>query len=382
MQLGIDASNIRAGGGVTHLVEILKAADPLDHGFERVILWGGMSILNRVADRSWLTKVRDPMLDGILPLRVWWQRFKLERLAREAGCNGLLVPGGSYCGSFRAFVTMSRNMLPFEPYESARFGTSWPRLRYRLLHRSQSSTFLRAQGVIFLSNYARNTVKATLAGEIKNEAGIPHGVDNRFFHQPHQQRDISEYSFHNPFRILYVSIINFYKHQWNVAKAISKLRKNGLPLEIDFVGPAYPPALRRLKTIISNLDPAGEYIHYRGPVPYEQLHEIYHKADAFIFASSCENLPNILLEAMASGLPIACSNRGPMPEVLGDSGVYFDPEKPGEIADSLSKLILNLDLRSSFAQGAYDRATQYSWTRCANQTFQFLARIARESANA
>jgi len=44
---------------------------------------------------------------------------------------------------------------------------------------------------------------------------------------------------------------------------------------------------------------------------------------------------NILVEAMASGLPIACSNRGPMPEVLGDAGVYFDPEDPHDIARAL-----------------------------------------------
>ena len=35
-------------------------------------------------------------------------------------------------------------------------------------------------------------------------------------------------------------------------------------------------------------------------------------------------MPNTLVEAMASGLPIACSDRGPMPEVLGDGGVLFD----------------------------------------------------------
>lgn len=40
MILGIDASNIRAGGGVTHLVELLRAANPSVHGFEKVIVWG------------------------------------------------------------------------------------------------------------------------------------------------------------------------------------------------------------------------------------------------------------------------------------------------------------------------------------------------------
>ena len=66
-------------------------------------------------------------------------------------------------------------------------------------------------------------------------------------------------------------------------------------------------------------------------IPYHELHSEYKDADLGVFASSCENLPIILIEKMASGLPIACSNKGPMPEVLGSAGVYFDPENSYEI---------------------------------------------------
>ena len=58
-----------------------------------------------------------------------------------------------------------------------------------------------------------------------------------------------------------------------------------------------------------------------------------------LFASSCENLPNILLETMGARLPIACSNRQPMPEILGEGGEYFDPEKSDTIYDAIIKLI-------------------------------------------
>jgi len=377
--LGIDASNIRAGGGVTHLVELLRAAEPQEFGFDRVIVWGGESTLDVIEDRPWLDKGHEPLLDHALPIRVYWQRFKLARLARLARCTLLFVPGGSYGGSFRPFVTMCQNMLPFELSEASRFGFSWPGLRYRLLNRSQSSTFLRAQGLIFLSDYARDVVKGAPNGELARDVVIPHGVDARFLCQPREQKDISDYSAGNPFRILYVSIVNLYKHQWNVAEAVSELRGSGFPVEIDFVGPAYPRALRRLKVAMSSIDPAGEYIHYTSSVPFDRLHSRYQQADAFVFASSCENLPNILLEAMASGLPIACSNRGPMPETLGNAGVYFDPEMPNEIAGSLRELITDSALRTRLAHAAYARAMNYSWSRCANETFSFLAQVAQES---
>jgi hypothetical protein len=113
MRLGIDASNIRAGGGVTHLVELLQASKPLEHGFEQVVVWAGRSTLEKIGDFRWLDKQYLPVLDRSLPSRIWWQRFSLQTLLIRNKCDLLFVPGGTYSGSFRPFVTMSRNLLPF-----------------------------------------------------------------------------------------------------------------------------------------------------------------------------------------------------------------------------------------------------------------------------
>lgn len=93
-------------------------------------------------------------------------------------------------------------------------------------------------------------------------------------------------------------------------------------------------------------------------------------------------MSNILLEAMAAGLPIACSNRGSMPEVLGDAGVYFDPEKPEDIVRALQELIDSPTLRTQKAKAAFERVKAYSWQRCASETFNFLAHVTvKESRN-
>jgi len=178
---------------------------------------------------------------------------------------------------------------------------------------------------------------------------------------------------------LYVSIVNLYKHQWHVAEAIGQLRAQGLPVAIDFVGAALRPALERLRRTMRRYDPEGTFIRYVGFVPYDDLHQVYHQADGFVFASSCENMPNILLEAMASGLPIACSNRGPMPEVLGEAGVYFDPEQPAEIAAAIRRLLEDPGLREQKAWLAYERAKSFTWERCARETFDFIAKVAHDT---
>jgi glycosyltransferase involved in cell wall biosynthesis len=377
MILGIDASNIRTGGGVTHLVELLRAAALPVHGFSRIVVWGGRATLARIEERAWLVKAHQPELDRRLPQRAYWQRFRLSELARSAGCDALFVPGGSYAGDFRPIVTMSRNLLPFEWRELRRFGWSWITLKSLLLRVVQARTFKHANGLIFLTRYARDAVLHVIGDSDGTTTIIPHGIDARFLHPPREQVALDRYSAQRPFRILYVSIVDVYKHQWQVAEAVAQLRRSGLPVTLNLVGPAYPPALKRLRDTLRRVDPAGEFIQYSGAVSHSILHELYAQQDVCVFASSCENMPNILLEGMASGLPIACSNRGPMPEVLGDAGVYFDPENAADIARALRELIASPDLRTRLTRAAFERVSAYSWQRCAAETFGFLADMAR-----
>lgn len=109
-----------------------------------------------------------------------------------------------------------------------------------------------------------------------------------------------------------------------------------------------------------------------GAAPYEEIPKKYHNASIFVFTSVCECCPNILLEAMASGLPIACSNRGPMKEFAKDGVKYLDPENPASIADAIGYLIEHHDYRKRLASRAYELSKKYTWADCAKQTFNFL----------
>jgi glycosyltransferase involved in cell wall biosynthesis len=381
MRLGIEAANLRAGGGLTHLTELLHSAEPEAHGFTEVIVWGGRRTLRELPDRPWLVKASPDGLDSSAMARAWWQRRGVAAAARAAGCDVLFVPGGSYAGNFRPFVTMSRNMQPFEPRELRRHGWSSMALRLRLLRRVQADAFRRADGLIFLTRYAQDVITALVKPLPEMTTIIPHGVDARFLQPPRPQLPLADYDSTRPFRILYVSIINFYKHQWHVAEAVARLRSEGLPVTLDLLGPAYPPALARLNRTLRHLDPDARYIRYRGAVERSTLPARYADADLCLFASSCENMPNILLEGMASGLPVACSKRGPMPEILGPAGVYFDPEDPPDIAVALRTLMQSAELRGKLAPQSFARAQDFSWHRCANETFEFLAQVARRSAS-
>lgn len=377
MILGIDASNIRGGGGVTHLLELLKSANPNQYGFEKVILWSGKLTLDRIENRDWLIKVEEPMLNKSLIHRVFWQKFILDKKAKENNCSLLFIPGSSYSGKFKPFATLSQNLLPFEIKEMMRYGISWQIIRLILLRIIQSSTFKNADGVIFLTNYARDCILKVIRKNKGLTAIIPHGINFEFESPVKEQKSIDKYSQDKPYKILYVSMIDRYKHQEVVSEAIVYLVQKGYPIQLDLVGPAYSPAFKTLEKKWKQLEVRKKNypIYYHGSVDYKNLKNWYKESDLFLFASSCENMPIILMEAMVAGLPIASSNLGPMPEVLQKNGVYFNPKDSMSIANSIESMIQSKELRQSLAMGSFNSIKKYSWKKCADETFHFFQQV-------
>jgi len=375
MVVGIDATNLRQGGGLTHLVEMLGAADPVSQGITKVRIFGDESTLDALADQSWLSKNPVKELEKSNLHRFFWRQTMLVPEFKRSGVDLIFLPGGGMPAGFAPFVTMSRNMLPFELRELNRYGLSFTLMRLYLLRWIQRRGFRHAAGTIFLTHYAMEAVRRVTGPLPGLTCTIPHGLSKRFRCPPRPQRPIGECSFSSPYRFVYVSIIDVYKHQWAVVEGIAKLRNEGFPVELHLAGAAYGPAMQKLKSAIARFDPDGSWVYYHGEVPYGKLHQIYEGSDAGIFASSCENMPNILLETMAAGLPVACSNRSPMPEILGDAGFYFDPEIPADIARALREMIVDPELRQRRGTLSYQKAGEFSWERCAEETFRFLAEV-------
>src|SRR5690606_33929802 len=164
-----------------------------------------------------------------------------------------------------------------------------------LLRREQARAFRWADGIIFLTRYAEARVRRCVRVEAPSRV-IEHGLDPRFRMPPRPARPLEACSEADPLRIVYVSIIDVYKHQWQVARAVASLRRRGLPVQVRFVGPAYPPALARLHAVLHAEDPEGRFLEYAGACEHGALPDEYRRADIAVMASSCEALPNVLIE--------------------------------------------------------------------------------------
>ena len=375
--IGIDASNLRAGGGRTHLVELLQAAAPHLRGIRRVVIWGSDATLAGLPRAPWLEALHVKALDGNLAARVAWQTRELPRLAHREDCL-LFAPGGRLPRTRQPTVVMCRNMLPFEATERRRF-PPLRRLRLEMLRYAQKRSFQRADGLIFLSDYARASVLRQMRRPPRRSIVIPHGVNARFRLAPRPARPVETFRPEAPFRVLYVSYLAPYKHQVEVAHAIARLRRR-IAIEIDFVGHADSRVdARKFDALRKELDPPGRWMRHHDAVPHAALTEFYANAECFVFASSCENLPNVLIEAMAAGLPIAYAARGPMPAIMGEAGESFDPESPASIAAAVERLALDWRIRERAAEDAYRLSAAFDWSVCAARTLDFLRQVAREA---
>lgn len=371
--MGVDATRIRSGGGIAHIKGLLGHTDPRDYGISEVHFWAHGALLEAIETAPWLIKHSVAVCEKSIFHQLVWQRFQLPREARTLGVAAMFnADAGSVC-TFLPAVTLSQDMLSFEPGEIERY--SWPskaRLRLEILRFVQLRRLKRSTAALFLTDHARQVIgRLTTLSETQV---IPHGIDQKFFGAADNRR---EFPREGPIRCLYVSNVAPYKHQWNVVEAIAMLRAgSGRDIRLSLVGGGHGRAMEKLKAALDRYDPDRQFVELSAFVPNDQIVDILRQSDLFIFASSCENLPITLLEAMASGIPIASSDRGPMPETLGPDGFYFDPEDTSSIALAVDKLISAQIHSDSCAGTAVKRARTFTWERTAQESWHLLASIA------
>lgn len=371
MVLLIDASNIQTGGGLTHLIEILRNVDANNYGFKKIMVCSSSQVLDKLEPRPWLEKYTHNYLNRNYFHRALWTNFILPELLKYN--NAFLFLIGSIRPNFNwPYVTICQNLLPLEWRELSRFGFSRTTARLILLRRLHLKAYANAMGVIFLTRYSHDVLPQKIKNHIKSFMVIPHGINHDVFNTSENKESKSEV-----FRILYISIINVYKHQDKVAQAVIELHKKGHSVQLNLVGPAYKSSLTKLNKVIKAAG-AGDYITYKDYLPYEKLAEVYKENDGFIFASSCETFGMILTEAMAMGMPIACSNRSSLPETMGDVPIYFDPENTESIEDAISVMLTNKGLRQELSAKSLARAKEFNWEKTAALTFGYIGKLALE----
>tara|TARA_A100001011_G_scaffold400077_2_gene512167 strand:+ start:6085 stop:7221 length:1137 start_codon:yes stop_codon:yes gene_type:complete len=373
--LAIDATSIVNTGGFTHLYHIIESFDEKFHPtIKKIIIYGSKNVLNRLPNHELINKQSHSFLNNGILFRLFFQFFILDWLLKKSKVDILLSTTGDFIGHFRPYVGISQNMLLYEKDFWKEIKSLKERIKLWINFNRQKKSFKGASGVIFISKYAKKFITKEIGLENKPSKIIHHGISPLFINY-NPKIKIQNQKGESTLKLIYVSTVHVYKNQWNVIDAIWQLRKKGIRISLTLIGPViYAPSGEKLFSKIKEKDPKGEFIKYIKEAPYKELPAYYFNHDAIIYASTCENMPNILIESMASGLPIACSDKEPMPEFLKGGGYYFDANSVNSIAQALITLIEDKDIKKKIIKNL-EEVRKLKWENTSKKTFSFVTGI-------
>ena len=111
--------------------------------------------------------------------------------------------------------------------------------------------------------------------------------------------------------------------------------------------------------------PLAGRVDYRGYVKAADREALFKGAQAFVLPSFDEGFGIPALEAMSAGVPVIVSNRGALPEVVGDAGLLIDPDDPASLTTALERILGDAELRASCTRRGLERARRFTWTQTA-----------------
>lgn len=304
--------------------------------------------------------------------RFWYEQTALPDLIRRCRADVLLSSGNfALRKSPVPQILLSRNSL----YTSADF--------YRdLLSRHEYRTWLDTHARAGLAKrsirWANTTVAPSqaFADELQRWTGarvlaIHHGFDREAFIRdstplPTEVEEKLD-SAGESLKLLFVSHYNYYRNFETLIRALPILRgiaKRGIKLLLTckLMAGKNPGAYRpeTAATLVKELG-VRDLVVELGAIPYQQLHQLYARADIYVTPAYTETFAHPLVEAMAGGLPIVASDLAVHREICGEAALYFPRFDAQALAERVGELVASPQRAERMSTVGRDRSRQFSW---------------------
>ncbi|MCX7765547.1 MAG: glycosyltransferase family 4 protein [Candidatus Sumerlaeia bacterium] len=314
--------------------------------------------LRRRSNQSSILEMITFILSGI-----WHRKKVLRRFQPEVAIAFLGIPSGGV-----AWWYWQKNKIPY--IVSLRGGdvpgTQPEQLKlYHLICKPLiKSIWRKAKYVVANSKGLRDLAALTL--NEREILSIPNGVDLGIY-QPGGEKSPAE-----SVRLLYVGRVSMEKRLDLLIEALAELKHLNWKLQIVGEG----PVLKELKqqVIRTNLTARIEFTGWKSR---EELVKFYQQADVFVFPSTSEGMPNVVLEAMACGLPVITSKIPGCEELVeeGVNGFLIEPRNKAHLIAGLIKLITSPEQRRQLGEQSRKKVKAYSWERVGQAYFELLQRM-------
>lgn len=357
-RLLINGLHSKSGGGITYLTNIL----PQMVGDREVELHLCLS-----EDQVDLyAGVLDGVSVHVVSFRAgFWHRILHEQIqvpyiARRLGADATFSPAnyGPLCAPHGVILLRNALSVAFVERRPVKL------LYWMALYLGTALSLITSRRAIAVSNYARRSAAGGLLSLVLDRiAVIPHGVGPEFSESPESARKDF---------LLAVSDIYVQKNLGNLIAAVDRLRSRHSDVRLKIAGrPIDADYFQTLKRQVERLGLEG-HVEFMGNVDRADLVDLYRRCQVFVFPSTVETFGNPLVEAMACGAPIVCSNAAAMPEVVGDAALFFDPADVDDIANRIEELMGDPDQRRVLGRRAAERGTRFSWRETSRRTLEVV----------
>lgn len=258
----------------------------------------------------------------------------------------------------------------------------WPQFhpagRVHLMQKELRNTIARAKMLITDSHYTKREL-VEFFGLEENKVTVAPLAYNEQFH-PRSASDVEhvldEYQLKWRSFFLYTGTIEPRKNIITLLRAYDRLpiiAKKNFPLVISGYKGWENAELFKL---FFKGESEG-WLKYLGFVPGKHLPILYSSATSFVFPSIYEGFGLPVLEAMASGTPVICSNATSLPEVVGGTALMHDPEDVDRLTSYLQKMIDDGSKKQSMIDAGLVQAKYFSWSACADKTIEAYEQVAK-----
>ncbi len=292
---------------------------------------------------------------------VWGEQVLLPGLAKRAGIDLLhsLSSTSPAYGSFRRVVTILDLHYRLFPETHAGLRSYGMRMLVPLAART-------AHRVIAISQNTAQDVRRFLKTPKEKIDVIPLGLGITKTVEPLPEPETRvRFSLGNRPLLLTMAAKRPHKNLVRLLDALAAIPKARRPV---LVLPGYPTEHEAVLQQHAEALQISDDVRFRGWISAEEAEGLYACATAFVFPSLYEGFGLPVLEAMARGVPVACSDRGSLKEVAGSAALVFNPEKTEEITAAIETLLTNDEERSRLRGVGWARAREFTWERTAQET--------------
>ena len=303
-----------------------------------------------------------------LDRRLRWQQWETPRRARALKANLLHSPG------FDAPLWKPcRNVLTVHDLIGALFPQNFPPVSRFYWSRWLPFTLRAADAIIADSESTRRDIERLARIPSDRIQVISLGVDSRFAPASPDSVAVVRERYHLPSRfVLYVGTLEPRKGIDTLLEAFARLTPEAAEALVltGQRGWRVEPLLKRLN------DPALRgRVQLLDYVPDADLPALYSAASVLTLPSRYEGFGLPVLEAMACGTPVVCSNASSLPEIAGDAALRLPPDDVAALSEALNAVLMNLALAADLREKGLRRAKRFTWEDTARQTLDVYKQI-------